>query len=94
LDSPDKVASGESSSEWPRPSSSSRLRVTERRRHRRRSRRPNNVRAKIRVRMWVACTGALFLMAVVLYLALGRERPEGGEAPSASLAAVPSALVG
>lgn len=28
--------------------------------------------------MWIACTGALLVMAIVIYLAIGRER--GGEA--------------
>jgi len=28
--------------------------------------------------MWIACTGALLVMAIVMYLAIGREHP--GEA--------------
>ena len=85
-----------SSSEWPRSTPSARTRTSERRRVRRRARRPNNIRAKIRVRVWLACTGALLVMAVVLYLALGRERPgesgfRVGAAPAtAALVAAPA----
>jgi hypothetical protein len=61
------------SSEWLQ-SSSERRRATERHRIRRRARRPHNVRSKIRVRIWLACTGALLVMAIVIYLAIGRER--------------------
>ena len=60
------------SSEWLQ-SSSERRRATERHRIRRRARKPNNVRSKIRMRMWLACTGALLVMAIVIYLAIGRE---------------------
>jgi len=63
------------SSEWLHTQPPERRRTTERHRTRRRSRKANNVRAKIRLRMWLACTGALLLMAGMLYLALGRERP-------------------
>lgn len=66
------------SAEWVRAASSGRHRTTERHRVRRRARRSSAVRAKIRVRMWIACTGALLVMAIVIYLAIGRER--GGEA--------------
>jgi hypothetical protein len=75
------------SAEWFR-AASERQRSSERHRVRRRARRPNNIRAKIRVRMWLACTGALLVMAIVIYLALGRERAGesgarlGGAAPS------------
>jgi hypothetical protein len=63
------VDSGEA---WPRLE---RRRTTERHRRRRRSRKGKpDIRAKIRLRMWIACTGALLVMAGVLYYALGRER--------------------
>jgi hypothetical protein len=30
--------------------------------------------------MWLACTGALLVMAIMMYLAMGRERPaESGQ---------------
>jgi hypothetical protein len=67
----------DASSEWLQASSSVHRRATERHRIRRRARRPNNVRSRIRLRMWLACTGALLVMAIVIYLAIGRER--GGE---------------
>jgi hypothetical protein len=83
-----------SSSEWARPSSSSTSsssgrRTSERRRRRRRSRKHNDIRAKIRLRIWIACTGALLAMALVLYLALERDRPsESGHlgGPSGTIA--------
>jgi hypothetical protein len=31
------------------------------------------VRSKIRFRIWLACTGALLVMALVIYLALGSQ---------------------
>ena len=64
-------------SEWLRTSSSERPRATERHRIRRRARKANNIRSRIRLRMWLACTGVLLLMAFVLYLAMSRER--GGD---------------
>jgi hypothetical protein len=67
----------DTSSDWARSPSSSGIRTRSRHRKRRRSRRASDVRARIRVRMWIACTGALLVMAAVLYLALGRDR--GGE---------------
>jgi hypothetical protein len=70
----------DSSSEWLQASSSSEhRRSTERHRKRRRARRGGGsaVRARIRLRMLLACTGALLAMAIVIYLAIGRER--GGE---------------
>ena len=38
------------------------------------------MRAKIRMRIWLACTGALLVMALVIYLALGSQH--AGEAGS------------
>lgn len=38
--------------------------------------------------MWLACTGALLVMAIVIYLALGRER--AGESGAKLGVAVPS----
>jgi hypothetical protein len=67
----------DSSSEWLQSSSSERRRSTERHRKRRRARKVSGGRARIRLRMWLACTGALLVMAIVIYLAIGRER--GGE---------------
>jgi hypothetical protein len=77
-------------SAWP---PSERRRTTERHRARRRARRPNDIRARIRLRIWIACTGALLAMVVALYLALGRgEHPsESGQRPrgaSSTVAAV------
>ena len=78
----------ELSSEWMRLSSD-RHRSSERHRIRRRARKPNDVRAKIRLRMWLACTGALLVMAIVIYLALGHERPgESGTRTGVVLPAV------
>jgi hypothetical protein len=77
----------DSSADWFR-TASERQRSSERHRVRRRARRPNNIRAKIRVRMWLACTGALLVMAIVIYLAIGRERP--GESGAKLGAALPS----
>ena len=89
----------ESSAEWMRATSSGRHRMQERHRVRRRARRPNTVRAKIRMRVWLACTGALFVMVLVIYLAIGREHSaEAGyrlgvpAAPTLASAAVTSAL--
>jgi hypothetical protein len=65
----------DSASEWLRSPPPERRRTTERHRTRRRARKVNNIRARIRLRMWLACTGALLVMAIMLYLALGRERP-------------------
>jgi hypothetical protein len=80
-----------SSSEWA-VSSSDRHRSSERHRVRRRARRPNDVRAKIRLRMWLACTGALLVMAIVIYLAIGRERSgESGARLGSALPAVAAA---
>jgi hypothetical protein len=90
----------DSSAEWPQAAASSddeprrdeRRRSTERHRVRRRSRKPSAVRSKIRLRMWLACTGALLVMAIMLYLAIGREPHResgfqlvGGAAVTASL---------
>jgi hypothetical protein len=52
---------------------SERSRSTERRRVRRRARVENRTQAKIRIRVWLACAGALLVMALVIYYALGRE---------------------
>jgi len=77
----------ELSSEWMR--SSDRQRSSERHRIRRRARKQNDVRAKIRMRIWLACTGALLVMAIVIYLAIGRERSnESGTRPGGALPAV------
>ena len=93
LDGKDPVVG--SSSEWARPPSSP-GRHGERRRHRRRrSRKHNDVRARIRLRIWIACTGALIAMALVLYLALDHERPSEsghlGGAAGTTVAALVSA---
>jgi hypothetical protein len=85
------------SSEWLQ-SSSERRRATGRHRIRRRARRLNNVRSRIRMRIWLACTGALLVMAIVIYLAIGRERAgESGLQPggaSGSVAALGHGAVG
>jgi hypothetical protein len=65
-------------------SSSGRHRISERHRVRRRSRKPSDIRAKIRVRVWLTCTGALIAMVLAIYLALGRG--SGGEAGQLLLA--------
>jgi hypothetical protein len=87
----------DASSEWLQ-SSAERRRATGRHRIRRRARRPKNVRSKIRVRIWLACTGALLVMAIVIYLALGRERAgESGlrlDGASGSVAALEDGAVG
>ena len=89
----DPADSVDPASTWPQMPSSERRRTTERHRARRRARRPNDIRAKIRLRIWLACTGALLAMVIVLYLALGRgEHPsESGQRPrgaSSTVAAV------
>jgi hypothetical protein len=57
---------------WPRLAH--RSRTSERHRKRRRSRKAKpDIRAKIRMRMWLACAGALLVMAGALYYALGRQ---------------------
>ena len=66
------------SAAWVRSATSERHRTTERHRVRRRARKRSAVRSRIRLRMWIACTGALLVMAIVMYLAIGREHP--GEA--------------
>jgi hypothetical protein len=52
--------------------SSERQRSSERHRVRRRVRLPNVTRTRIRLRMWLACAGALLVMAVGIYLMLDR----------------------
>jgi hypothetical protein len=66
------------SADWVRSVSTGRQRTAERQRVRRRARKPGAVRAKIRFRIWLACTGALLVMALVMYLALGPQH--SGEA--------------
>ncbi|HEV3032433.1 MAG TPA: hypothetical protein VG319_12380 [Polyangia bacterium] len=50
------------------------------------------------MRIWLACTGALLVMAIVIYLAIGRERAgESGLQPggaSGSVAALGHGAVG
>jgi cell division septal protein FtsQ len=58
------------SAEWARSESSDRHRSSERRRVKRRSRSGSAIRARIRVRVWLACIGALLVMLVGIYLAL------------------------
>ena len=67
----------DSASEWLRtPSSEGRRSSGERRRRRRRRlHKRSDIRARIRLRMWIVSTGALIAMVIALYLALGRERP-------------------
>lgn len=60
-----------------RPRSSGRHRTSGRHRVRRRTRKPSDIRSKIRVRVWLACTGALIVMVLAIYLTLGRGA--GGE---------------
>ena len=85
----------DSSLEWlrtspaERGSSSDSHRQPERRRVRRRARKRSDVRSRIRLRVWLACTGALLVMALVMYLAIGRERPgESGLGPRTSAPSV------
>lgn len=66
------------SADWVRSASTARHRTAERQRVRRRTRKGSAVRAKIRLRIWLACTGALLIMAVIIYLALGSQH--AGEA--------------
>jgi hypothetical protein len=66
------------SADWVRSASTARHRTAERQRVRRRTRKGSAVRAKIRLRIWIACTGALLVMALVIYLALGSQH--AGEA--------------
>jgi hypothetical protein len=66
------------SADWVRSASTGRSRTAERQRVRRRTRKGSVVRAKIRLRIWLACTGALLVMALVIYLALGSQH--AGEA--------------
>jgi hypothetical protein len=65
----------DSSAVWARSSGSSgssdRQRTVERHRHRRRTRLPSATRARIRFRIWLACMGALVVMALGVYLMLG-----------------------
>jgi hypothetical protein len=63
----------DSSAAWAQ-AASGRHRISERHRVRRRARKPDDARARIRVRVWLACTGALLAMAVAIYWALGHER--------------------
>ena len=93
VDSSSDPSSSDPSS-WSRTPSSERRRTTERHRARRRARRPNDIRAKIRLRIWLACTGALLAMVVMLYLALGRgDRPsESGQRPGGASRPVASAV--
>ncbi|HVX97549.1 MAG TPA: hypothetical protein VHK47_21735 [Polyangia bacterium] len=92
------------SSEWlraaqspERPPASGRHRSSGRHRVRRRTRKPSDIRSKIRVRVWLACTGALIVMVLAIYLALGRGA--GGEAgqlvgpPSDVIARTPSSAL-
>jgi hypothetical protein len=82
----------DTTSEWLRVPAAEPRHGTGRHRVRRRARKVNNIRAKIRLRMWLACTGALLMMVIGIYLALGRERPSesglGLEAGSGTVAAV------
>ncbi|HVU52721.1 MAG TPA: hypothetical protein VHL80_18700 [Polyangia bacterium] len=65
----------DSAAEWPRHE---RSRTSERHRRRRRARKgKSDVRAQIRLRIWIACMGALLVMAGALYYALGHG--SGGE---------------
>lgn len=66
------------SADWVRSASTGRHKTAERQRVRRRTRKGSAVRAKIRLRIWLACTGALLVMALVIYLALGSQH--AGEA--------------
>jgi hypothetical protein len=59
--------------DWARSASAERHKTGERQRVRRRTRRPSAVRSKIRLRIWLACAGALLVMALVIYLALGSQ---------------------
>jgi hypothetical protein len=65
------------SADWLRSPATGRHRspARERQRVRRRMRLPHTTRSRIRFRVWLACTGALLIMAVVIYLALGHEAP-------------------
>jgi hypothetical protein len=67
----------ESSAQWERVD---RPRSAERRRTRRRTRLESHTRARIRLHVWLACTGALLIMAVVLYLTLGHDAASGQSA--------------
>jgi len=65
----------DSNAEWVRHE---RTRTSERHRRRRRSRKGNSqIRAKIRLRIWITCASVLLVMCAFLYYVLGRER--GGE---------------
>jgi hypothetical protein len=60
-----------------------RPRSAERRRTKRRTRLESRTRARIRLHVWIACTGALLIMAVMLYLTLGHDAASGqGVAPA------------
>jgi hypothetical protein len=76
---------------WPR--AGQRTRTSERHRKRRRSRKAKpDIRAKIRTRMWLACAGALLVMAGALYYALGHQASaESGRRPDARPAVVANA---
>lgn len=63
----------DSSAEWEKSEPGDRQRTTERHRHRRRTRLPNATRARIRLKVWLACTGALLVMALSIYLVLGHQ---------------------
>jgi len=58
---------------------------------RRRSRKVNDVRSKIRLRVWLACTGALLVMTIAIYWALERQRSSESShllgAPATTIAA-------
>lgn len=75
----------DASAEWLRAAqpgersrSSGRHRISERHRVRRRSRRAKDIKAKIRIRVWLMCAGALLAMVIAIYLAL--DRRNAGEA--------------
>jgi hypothetical protein len=59
------------SADWARLHEQERHRSSERHRVRRRTRVPNPTRSRIRLRVWLACTGALLVMAIGIFLALG-----------------------
>jgi hypothetical protein len=59
--------------DWAQASGAERHRTVERHRRKRRTRSPSAIRARIRLRIWLACTGALLVMVLGIYLMLGRE---------------------
>ena len=63
----------DASANWTSPSIPERHRTSERHRHRRRARVHSLVRARIRRNVWLACTGALLVMALGIYFVLGRQ---------------------